>query len=202
MFNVQRDSKKRGKLFVIYGPSGVGKTTLVKVFLNKGKKRDLFVRVPSYTTRPPRLGECDGVDYHFISDEDFQNKINESFFLEWSREYGAYYGCSRSDINSLLEFGRSIFLVIDRQGVEQIASSGFPAIFIMIVPPNNAVLLDRLKKRGTESEERIQFRLQQSLKELEKEQKNPCFDYKVINSSIDRSIRAIDDIVERELGWK
>lgn len=178
---------KRGKLFVVIGPSGAGKTTIVEEFMNENP--GLVVTVPSYTTRVPRAGERDGEHYRFITDDDFRQKIKEGFFLEWSDAYGSYYGSSKNEIEDLRANGQSVLIVIDRHGAEQIIRATSDVIVIAIMPPNEMVLRERLHRRGTENTESFEFRIQQSQVELIKEEKNPIAQHIVVNDQKSAAIR-------------
>lgn len=168
------------KLVVISGPSGVGKGTIVKIVKDKyqenGKK--LYFSI-SCTTRFPREGEKNGVDYYFISEEEFQNKIKESDFLEYN-QYGTgkFYGTPKSTVISYLNDGYDVILEIDINGYRQIKESYPECVGIFIMPPSVDDLYDRLHNRGTETEDVIEQRILTAKNEIANKDE---FDYIVIN---------------------
>ena len=123
---------KKGKLFVISAPSGAGKTTVVHEFLLRFKNKYKLKRVVTYTTRPPRVGEEQGVDYHFVSADIFKEMISNHRFLEWSTWYDYYYGSPSSIIHEIEE-GHSFILVVDRHGAQEICRSYSEAVLIWII---------------------------------------------------------------------
>ncbi len=165
----------RGALFVVTGASGTGKTTLV---------REALAIVPglgwsvSMTTRPPRAGEVDGRDYHFVSRERFDAALAEGALLEWAEVYGNRYGTPRAPVEEALARGQSILLEIDAQGARQIRAALPEAVLVFVLPPSMAELEARLRARSTDSEAVIQRRLADASSQLE-----ACgdFDYLVVN---------------------
>ena len=132
--------KKRGVLIVISGPSGAGKGTICKALLEK--KDDLFLSV-SATTREPRAGEVHGVNYYFLSKEEFLNKVDEGDFLEWAEVYGNYYGTPKSKVEEMLNEGKNVILEIDIQGALKVKENCEDGVFIFILPPS----MEELKQR-------------------------------------------------------
>ena len=146
----------RGKLFVVSGPAGAGKSEIVKLLLKKHPDVKLSV---SCTTRAPRPGEIDGVSYHFVTDERFQQLIDENAFYEWAHVHQNRYGTLKSAVAKELDEGRDLILEIDVQGCLQVLEQDPSAVGIFVSPPSRANLEKRLRARGTESEESIRVRL-------------------------------------------
>jgi guanylate kinase len=179
----------RGELFVISAPSGAGKTTLCN---------ELFKRIPdlafsvSHTTRPPRPGEVDGRDYHFVSEEEFEGLVNQGAFLEWARVHGNFYGTSREYVLAQLSRGVDIVLDIDVQGARQVKEKFPGSVSIFILPPSWDVLEQRLLERGSESVERLRLRLRNAHRELEEV---TGYDYTVINDRLEDAACHLESIV-------
>ncbi len=186
--------KHQGKLFIISGPSGVGKTTLVINFLQQYKHEYHIDRVITYTTKQPRSTEICGVDYHFISQSEFQDKIENGFFLEWSGEYGAFYGTPLHIIDELA-LGASKILVIDRIGAAQIVKKHSQAILIWIEVSSHEVLFDRLIGRKTESLEQVHLRLSLAQKEINQEKNEPMYHCYIENDRMESAIQKIFDVI-------
>ncbi len=180
------------KLFVISGSSGVGKGTVLKGFLAKNPN---FMLSISCTTRAPRKGEVDGVNYFFLTKEEFQNCIDNNKFLEWAEFAGNRYGTKKKYINQCLEEGKDIILEIDTQGALQVKKQMPEAVLIFICPPSIEALENRLRGRHTEDESTIQRRLQEVKIELERAEN---FDYKVVNDDLDNAIAELENIIVGE----
>ena len=184
--NKNSDTKK---LFVISGSSGVGKGTVLKGFLGKNPN---FMLSISCTTRAPRKGEVDGVNYFFLTKEEFQNCIDNDKFLEWAEFAGNRYGTKKKYIQQCLEEGKDIILEIDTQGALQVKKQMPEAVLIFICPPSIEALENRLRGRHTEVEATIQKRLQEVKTELERAEK---FDYKVVNDDLEKAIAELEKII-------
>ncbi len=178
------------KLFVISGCSGVGKGTVINEFMKRNS--DNFILSVSCTTRNPRPGEADGVNYFFITKEEFEQNIKDSKFLEYANFAGNYYGTKQKYVQQKMDEGFNVLLEIDTQGALQVKEKMPEAVLIFIAPPSVEELEHRLRGRHTEDEETIQKRLAQVKIELERSQK---YDYTVINDSIERAVEEIERIV-------
>jgi len=148
-------SSKRGRLIIVSGPTASGKSTLWRRLVQR-EGVDFSV---SATTRAPREGEVDGRDYHFVSDEQFQSWIEEGAFLEWAEVHGKRYGTLRQHVLQSIDGGHDIVLEIDVQGARQLNECGLPLVSLFVLPPSREILEQRLRHRGTETEEQIQRRL-------------------------------------------
>ena len=182
-------SSKRGKLFILSGPSGAGKGTLRAIALSDVKN---LVYSISCTTRPPRAGETNGVEYRFISKGDFENKINLNEFLEYANVHGCYYGTLRDDVERELEAGNDVLLEIDVQGAEQVKNILSEAVLIFIMPPSREILESRLRARGTESEEILKIRLNNAVDEMSKA---ASYKHVIINDELDRAAQELREII-------
>ena len=187
---------KKGALFVVTGPSGSGKTTLVKHALSTIPSIEFSV---SATTRPIRHNEQDGIDYHFLSKEQFQSKIDNGDFLEWAEVYGNYYGTLKKPVEDALQNGLSILLDIDIKGAQQVKRNAQSCSSIFILPPSFEALELRLRSRNTDTEEIIQRRMDES-----KIQLRGCvhFDYLVMNDNLDCAHTCFQGILLGELSKK
>ena len=166
------------RLFVVSGPSGVGKGTLVS--LVREQRPDLGLTV-SATTRQPRPGEVDGVSYHFLSASDFESRVAAGEFLEWANVFGNCYGTLRSEVERNLSAGKSVILEIDVQGALNVRKLMPEAVLVFIEPPSFEVLEARLRGRGTEDEQVIQVRLETAKGELELA---PSYDERIVNDDL------------------
>ena len=175
-----------GNLYVISGSSGVGKGTVIKEFLRKHPEFKLSV---SCTTRAPREGEVDGVNYFFLSKDEFQRRINNGDFLEWAEFSGNMYGTGKDYVEKTLNAGHNLILEIDTKGALNVKSIMPEAKLIFILPPSMEELESRLRGRKTETEEAIQKRLASTKLEIENSKR---FDYKVINDNINQAIADLE----------
>lgn len=187
----------KGVLFILFGPSGVGKTTLAEAVIARFPHN--LTMVPSYTTRLARGNEQHGVSYWFISPEEFKKKIKEHFFLEYSTAYKAAYGSSYKEVMDLLNKGHSVLMVIDRQGVEQVLQRIGQAIPIQIIPPRMDILIERLHKRGDISSQETEFRMKQAEKEMEAESAHHLASYVVVNDDLESAIDKICKIIQEHI---
>ena len=152
-----------GTLFIVSAPSGAGKTSLVKALLERIS--DVVVSV-SHTTREPRPGEQDGVDYHFVSKPDFETMVAAGEFLEHARVFDNFYGTSRIAVAEQLEAGRDVILEIDWQGARQVRQAAPQALGVFILPPTRETLRERLLGRGQDSEQVIERRMRDAINEM------------------------------------
>lgn len=182
----------KGNLFVISGPSGVGKTSIIRSVL---ERVDRVVFSISCTTRKQRPGEINGIDYFFISTESFEEMIEKNKFIEWAKVHENYYGTPSDFVIEHLSKGMDVILDIDVQGALTVKKNWADAIFIFIAPPNYKILSERLIKRGTESEDKIRKRLDTAKKELTY---IPEFEYLIINEDLEESIRNLSSIIYAE----
>ena len=180
------------KLFVLSGSSGVGKGTVLKGFLNRNPQ---FMLSISCTTRKPREGEVDGVNYFFLTKEEFKKSVEENKFLEWAEFAGNCYGTKKKYINQCLDEGKDIILEIDTQGALQVKKRMPEAVLVFICPPSFEALEKRLRGRHTEDEETIQKRLQEVKIELERAEN---FDYKIVNDNLSDAILQLEEIINKE----
>ncbi len=161
-------SKKQGLLIVVSGPAGSGKGTMLKHIFDSPKHGRQFAFSVSATTRAPRPGEVDGVNYHYLTREDFEGRIARGELLEYTEYCGNYYGTLKSETEAVLESGRNLVLEIEVQGAMNVKRMMPDAVAIMLLPPSFAVQEARLRGRGTETEEKILARLEQTRHELTK----------------------------------
>lgn len=182
------------KVFVITGPSGVGKGTLISKLLERVPGLELSV---SATTREPREGEVDGRDYHFLAAEEFDRRIEREDFLEFATYSGNRYGTLRSEVRKRLDAGHSVVLEIEVQGARQVRAAMRESIQVFIAPPDPAVLRERLETRGADSAEAIDARLEVAEQELAAQGE---FAHCVINADLARATADLEGIVRAELG--
>ena len=174
---------------VLSAPSGAGKTTIARALVEGTE--DVVFSV-SATTRPARDHEMDGVDYHFLSEQDFQAMIKADEFVEWAEVHGHLYGTSRKAVEEALDDGRFLILDIDVQGALQIRQRVADAVLVFVLPPSADVLVERLRERGTEGEDTVARRIENARGELEQASQ---FDYIVVNENLDQAIDEVRGIV-------
>jgi len=183
---------RKGILFVISGPSGVGKGTIREALLQKENNLHLSI---SATTRPPRPGEVDGRDYYYLKTDSFLEMVNKHLFLEYAQVYNNYYGTPKSYVNEHLEAGHDVLLEIDIQGGMQIKDSMPGAVFIFIQPPSVEELVSRLYGRGKDSQESIDRRLAACESEMSKV---VHYDYVVVNHRVSEAVSKVCAIITAE----
>ncbi len=178
-----------GHLYMVVAPSGAGKTTLVRLLLERHAGISLSI---SSTTREPRVGETDGCDYHFVSVPNFMERASQGEFLEWAEVHGNYYGTSKAWITAELTAGRDVLLEIDWQGAQQVRKVFPDAIGIFIMPPSLAALQERLVDRGTDSDKTIARRMAAARDEMQHVDE---FDYVIINEDLQQALDGLISIV-------
>ncbi len=182
--------KNLKKLIIITGPSGVGKGTVVKELLDRNK--DIWLSI-SATTRNPRMGEKDGENYYFISDERFKDMIDKKEFLEWAQFAGNYYGTPLSTVNEKIEKGFVVLFEIEVEGAKQIKEKFPEALSIFLLPPSKAELEKRIRNRGTEKEEAINRRLSRANYEIASSGE---FDFVLTNHDVDETVKGVFKIIK------
>jgi guanylate kinase len=183
---------RRGQLFIVSAPSGTGKTTLAERLVQKEPGLRLS---RSYTSRPARIGEQDGVDYNFISRPQFEAMVREGAFLEWADVFGNLYGTGAEDTEAQLARGEDVVLVIDVQGARQVRSRGIETIGIFVLPPSATVLEQRLRGRSKDSQEQIRRRLDVAGTEVDEYSR---YEYVVINDEVEAAVERLRSIVGAE----
>jgi len=189
-FLLMKNSPQSGKLLVVSGPSGVGKSTIT----NKLRADERFWISVSVTTRRIRTGEVDGVDYHFVSDDEFEEMIKANEFLEFAEFAGAKYGTPKKAVESALQSGKNVILEIELNGARQVRKSSKEAIMIFIEPPSWEELTTRLTNRGTESENSTLARLSRAKEELSAASE---FDYVLVNHEVEQSVSELVSLALR-----
>ena len=184
---------KRGLLIVLSGPSGVGKGTVRAAIFAKGEQK--FVYSISATTRLPRTGETDGVDYFFKTREEFEQMIQNKQLLEYAEYVGNYYGTPLEYVENTLAKGKDVFLEIDVQGAIQVRELMPDGVFIFLTPPDLNELESRIVNRGTDSDEIIAKRMKTAREELDLMK---YYDYSVVNDTVDNAVQKIEAIIQTE----
>ena len=182
----------KGHLFVISAPSGAGKTTLVKRLLQSCPHLVLSI---SWTTRPPRAEECEGVDYHFVSTDEFLKAREAGVFLESEEVHGCYYGTPKQEVESRVREGLGVILDIDTKGALSVKKACSQAILFFLQTPSTKDLELRLRKRGTETEEEIQKRVKNAHQEMSAQKH---FDYVITNDDLERALSELVGFVQSQ----
>ncbi len=182
----------KGLLLVVSGPSGAGKGTICKGLLEKNKSIELSI---SATTRDPRPGEVDGVNYYFLKREEFKEMLSENEFLEHAEVYGNYYGTPKTKVLEKLEQGKDVLLEIDIQGALKVKEIYKDGVFVFILPPSMEELKSRLELRGTETRESMIRRFESAYDEIGYAFK---YDYAVLNDEVDSAVSKMEAIIEAE----
>ena len=185
--------KKTGQVIVISAPSGAGKDTVVKELM-KNNPDSRWVSV-SATSRAPREGEQEGVDYYYLSKEEFEKKIEEGYFLEYTNYAGNYYGTPKEYIEKKINKGIDVILIIEIEGAANIKKLIPEAVFIFIMPPSLKELVRRLKKRGTEDNEKILKRFHAAYQEINEVTK---YNYVVVNDKLEDAVNKVESILNAE----
>ncbi len=186
------ESKSFGKLFIITGPSGVGKGTILEKFFHNNKN---IIYSISETTRKPRPGEVNGVNYFFVTKEEFEASIQNDEFLEWAKYSDNYYGTKKKFVLKALSQGADVLLEIETQGAKKIMEKFPDCITIFFTPPNLDELEKRLRGRKTEDEESIQKRLQRVREELKLA---PHYKYAIVNDKVEDALEKLQKVYENE----
>jgi guanylate kinase len=183
-----------GRLFIVSAPSGAGKTSLIEAVIARVNPAWGLRRIVTYTSRSPRKGEIPGRDYNYLSSQEFFQKAQSGFFIEWTQGLGHCYGTQKTIIEDL-RAGRSGILVIDRPGAAQVARVLEDAILVWIEVPDMATLEKRLRIRGTESEEAIQRRLLRARDEIAEEQEKKLYHFHICNDNFNKAVDELEEII-------
>lgn len=191
-----KKKRRSGRFFTLSAPSGTGKTTLVKRLLDEFPE---IGRSISCTTRPPRAGEKDGRDYHFVDQKKFQQMVEESRFFEWEEVHGSFYGTPKEHLIGRRREGRDTILDIDTRGALAIKREFPDSCLIFLMPPSLTALEERLRVRRTEGEGSLKRRLEDARREIAEKDK---FDYVIINDDLDRAFEELRRVILRERNLK
>ena len=178
-----------GNLFIISSVAGGGKSTLIDLLLRKHPEVLFSI---SYTSRPIRGAEKDGLNYHFVSKEEFEDLVVKNFFYEWAQVHDNYYGTPKDFIESNLKLGKKIILDIDVQGADKVKNHLPTSVSIFIVPPSREIWVERLKNRGTDNPQVIEKRIKNGLHELEAQDR---FDHRIVNGDLNQAFSELESII-------
>jgi len=184
--------QRRGLLYVLSSPSGAGKSTIARMLMESDDGVAMSV---SATTRPIRPGEVDGEDYHFVSDEKFDEMVAGGAFLEWAHVFGYRYGTLKSEVMKVIEGGRDVLLDIDWQGTQQLKQVDPDIVRVFILPPSMTELERRLRARGTDSDEVVQRRMDRAAAEISHWAE---YDYVLINNDAEKCTELVLNILKAE----
>lgn len=184
---------KRGMLIVLSGPSGVGKGTVRKAIFDQGGND--FQYSISMTTRKPREGEVNGVDYYFVSKEEFEHNIETGQMLEYAKYVDNYYGTPLKYVNETLDRGKDVFLEIEVNGALQVRKRSPEGVFVFLTPPDLMELKQRIINRGTEDIETINKRMEKAVEEIRMMQD---YDFAVVNDKVENAVESIKTIIKSE----
>jgi len=182
----------KGLVFVVSAPAGTGKTTLVRLLTQEFACVEESV---SCTTRAPRVGEVEGKDYHFLRQEEFQERIKAEDFLEYAEVFGKWYGTSKELVYQKVRQGKHVVLVIDTQGAQKLMAQSFEAVYIFIKPPSLEELQQRLIQRKTEDEKTREERLSWAQREM---QAASAYDYQIVNAELEVAYEVLRSIIIAE----
>lgn len=186
-----KTAKPHGKLFVISGPSGVGKGTIIQEVMQRDPN---FVLSISHSSRKPRANEQDGIDYFFVSRAEFQKMIQSNSFIEYAEVHGNFYGTAKKTIDQLLSSGKNVIFEVDIQGGLSLKKVLPEVTTIFILPPSKTEIIERIQHRGSETKETLDLRLQTMRQEMKIAK---SYDYQVVNDKLDAAIRDILAILQQ-----
>jgi len=189
---VKKSSPTPGNIFIVSSPSGGGKSSIIRRVLKGLRGVTLST---SHTSRPPRPGEKAGVHYHFVSRDEFLAMKREGAFAEWVRLHGNYYGTSKAELEKHTARGRDIILDIDVKGAAKVVKSFSRAVTVFVLPPSMEVLEERLRKRGSESEEQIAIRLREAVREIRTAGR---YRYHIVNRTLARAAAELEAVIVAE----
>lgn len=194
-YKLSRPAFPLGNLFIVAAPSGAGKSTLIKEILRKSSTKQSMQLSVSHTTRKPRKGEQNGVEYYFVDHAEFENMIKQDAFYEHAEVFGNYYGTSKAAISDKLQLGVDVFLDIDWQGARQVKKQNPDVISIFVLPPSVEALKSRLVGRGLDSEEVIAKRMAAAQSEISHANE---FDYVIVNDDLEQAHKEFEAIISAQ----
>jgi guanylate kinase len=194
-YKLSRPAFPLGNLFIVAAPSGAGKSTLIKEILRKSSTKQSMQLSVSHTTRKPRKGEQNGVEYYFVDHAEFENMIKQDAFYEHAEVFGNYYGTSKAAISDKLQLGVDVFLDIDWQGARQVKKQNPDVISIFVLPPSVEALKSRLVGRGLDSEEVIAKRMAAAQSEISHANE---FDYVIVNDDLEQAHKEFEAVISAQ----